>query len=383
MIKKDIMLVAGYPYLTESTFQSLQNILGDRVYIYDPYDYNLSRDFKDYTYPSSFNRSIVNCSFNPFWKRYRNTPWLVSIFIHGKKWTKSVINDVHRLNPKTIILITDIFPSSRTIENSFHEEKNILLIQPCLIDAWEREDKYKFKRALLNFILKLNFFHTQQYWGLESSKNKLCLYDHELSAFFKSRRGNIEFIESPMKKYYANTTLQNRVYKDAGKKLKVGIFPVDYSSVHGTEYQKVLEKKYHDLCNSLSNEDIFVKVHPHEEIEYWKQRLPKGIKIIKDAEKNTLYSKIDVHISTYSYSSIEAFYCGAYAINFEPNKIAKQGNLEDIFINNSSLYSEDFSHILEGISTYKVKNKEEKMLFIKSGLENKNYMTFKSIKELV
>lgn len=33
MIEKDIMRVAGYPYLTESTFQSLQNILGDMIYI--------------------------------------------------------------------------------------------------------------------------------------------------------------------------------------------------------------------------------------------------------------------------------------------------------------------------------------------------------------
>ena len=310
-------------------------------------------------------------------------PWIISIFIHGKKWSKAVIKDVNRLNPKTIIFITDIFPSSRIIENSFHKEKNLLLIQPCLIDAWTREDQNKYKRAFLNFILRLNFFHTQQYWGLESSLSKLCLYDQELNTFFKSRRGNIEFIESPMKKYYENTIFKNRVYKEANKKLKIGIFPVDYSSIHGAEYQQVLEKKYHDLCNSLLHEDIFVKVHPHEQIEYWKQRLPKGIKIIKDAEKNSLYSQIDVHISTYSYSSIEAFFCGAYAINFEPSKVLKQGNLEQIFINNTSIYSEDFNSIFEAIDLYKVKNKEEKMLYIENSLKIKNHSTLKCIKELV
>ena len=30
------MLVAGYPYLTESTFLALNNSIGDRVFIYDP-----------------------------------------------------------------------------------------------------------------------------------------------------------------------------------------------------------------------------------------------------------------------------------------------------------------------------------------------------------
>ena len=40
------MLVAGYPYLTESTFLALNNSIGDRVFIYDPLDYNLSELFQ-------------------------------------------------------------------------------------------------------------------------------------------------------------------------------------------------------------------------------------------------------------------------------------------------------------------------------------------------
>jgi len=376
------MIVAGYPYLTESTFQSLQNIFGERVYIYDPFDYNLTRTFKNYEYPKHIKNDVINCSFIPLWKKFLWMPWLIAIFFNSKKWTNAVRKDIERMDPKTIIMITDLFPSSKIIENHFHKTKNLILLQPCLIDAWVRPDRLYYLRRLINKIFASDFLHKQQYWGLESCKSKLCLYDGEILNFFQTRRSDIEYIESPMKKFYLDNLLQKRTYKNTNEKLKIGIYPVDYSAIHGKSYQNELEKKYYDLCCQLKNEDIFVKIHPHEKIEYWQSRLPKGIEIIKEADKNFLYRIIDVHISTYSYSTIEAFFSGVYAINFEPRVVSKQGNLDIIFKNNSSEYTEKIQEIVYYVNKYKSKKMYEKKSFIERNLTKDNYNDAKTIQDI-
>lgn len=381
-MKKDIMLIAGYPYLTESTFQSLQNIFGERVFIYDPFDYNLARTFKNYAYPKQIQKDVMNCSFTPLWKKFLWMPWLIAIFFNAKKWSSIIREDIERMNPKTIIMITDLFPSAKIIEYHFHDTKNCLLLQPCLIDAWVRSDRLYYLRRLVNKIFASEFLHRQQYWGLESCKSKLCLYDREILNFFNTRRSNIEYIESPMKKFYSDNLLQQRIYKNTNEKLKIGIFPVDYSAIHGKDYQNELELKYHDLCCQLKNEDIFVKIHPHEEIEYWQSRLPKDVEIIKDADKNFLYKTMDVHISTYSYSTIEAFFSGVYTINFEPKNVSKQGNLDIIFKNNSSEYTEKTHEIVHYVNEYKSKKMYEKKSFIESNLNKHIYNDSKTIKDL-
>ena len=111
-------------------------------------------------------------------------------------------------------------------------------MQPCLIDAWEREDKNKIKRGIINFLLNQEFFHTQQYWGLEGKNNKLCLYDQEILDFFNQRRENIFLIDSPMKNYFGDKILRKRTAKEKDQKLTIGIFPIDYSSIYGDAYQR-------------------------------------------------------------------------------------------------------------------------------------------------
>lgn len=376
------MLVAGYPYLTESTFLALNNSIGERVFIYDPLDYNLSRAFPNYPYPDKIKSVYERCSYTPMWKRFLNLPWLISIFLSSKKWSSSLIADIKSFDPKTIILITDVFPSSKIIERNF-PHKNIILLQPCLIDAWEREDKNKIKRDFINFLLKQEFFHTQQYWGLEGKNNKLCLYDQEILDFFNQRRENIFFIDSPMKNYYGDKILRKRIAKEKDQKLTIGIFPVDYSSIYGDKYQEIFNEKYSELCAKLRNEDLYIKVHPHDDEEYWRLRLPEGINIIKEAHKEILYSKTDIHISTYSYSTIEAFYSGSYAVNFQPSNQKMKGNLKKIFENNSSFYSECSDEVIQRISEFKNASETQKNEKIQESLYKSFHSDILSIKELV
>ena len=382
MKEKDIMLISGYPYLTESTFSALNNIFEDRVYIYDPLDYNLSRAFTNYPYPENFLNSRIECSYKPIWSKYIKIPWLISIFISAHKWSRAIINDINKLNPKVIILITDIFPSSKIIDENYFNAKQYLL-QPCLIDAWERKDKNKNKRKILNKLLNLNFFHSQQYWGLEGKNNKLCLYDHEINDFFQNKRNNIELIKSPMKSFFKSRVFNRRIFKKGGEKLRIGIFPVNYSSVHGEEYQKTFENKYKILCNLFSCEDVFVKIHPHDDVSYWKKILPNNIKILKDGHKEDLYLYTDVHISTYSYSSIESFYGGSYAINFQPERIKIKGDLENIFFNNCSLYSEDIETIVQEVNIYKDMNQHQKKDFVVKKIDYNGIDSTQSLMEVL
>ena len=382
MKNKDIMLIAGYPYLTESTFLALNKIFKNRVYIYDPLDYSLARTFAKYRYPEDIKSSYISCSYKPIWTRYIKIPWLISIFLSAQKWSKAIICDVKKYNPTAIILITDIFPSAKIIDEEI-TGTNQYLIQPCLIDAWKREDKHLFKRKFLNKLLGLNFFHMQQYWGLEGKNNKLCLYDSEIKDFFEFKRNDIQLIESPMKRFFELKILKNRTYKKKSEKLKVGIYPVDYRSIYGEEYQIEFEKKYKKLCLSLSNEDLYVKIHPHDDESYWKKLLPKNIKIIKNEHKEELYLNTDIHISTYSYSSIEAFYGGSYAINFQPKIVEMQGRMEEIFLNNCSHYTEEIKEILEKIELFKVMSSEQKKIFISEEMKKTKNNNFLPMEEVI
>ena len=147
--------------------------------------------------------------------------------------------------------------------------------------------------------------------------------------------------------------------------------------------KEIFNETYSELCTKLRNEDLYIKVHPHDDEEFWRSKLPGGINIIKDAHKEILYSKTDIHISTYSYSTIEAFYSGSYAVNFQPSNQKMKGNLKKIFENNSSFYSECSDEVIQRINEFKNASTSQKNEMMRESLYKSVHSDILSIEELV
>lgn len=371
--KTSTLLIMGYPYLTEEVFDA--HFFGKSgTIIYDPFDPRMNHLFLNHSFKPSTKEIINQCSYKPSWIRDSSEGASRLFFIHEvmknlTQWKNSIIEDINRINPANIIMITDQFASSQIILEHFRE-KNIILVQPCLIDAWIREDKRSFYRKFLNFILRTKFFPSQQYWGLEYKDSKLLIYDKEIANFFQKMGREHHIIFNPLRDYFNKTILSKRKHPESGNSLNIGLYPVNYSTVYSDEYHKVFLDSYSKLYNKLKaiGHKIIVKIHPHESSSEWSNIFDKE-DIVKNMPKNILLSKIDIQISTFSNSSIESFFSGAYTINFEPMYQDSPRNdlLKSIFNNHTNNYSTKIQDVISNITYFSNLTSSEK----KNEIDNK------------
>lgn len=358
-MKNNTLLVAGYPYLTESVAKSLIDLLEEDILIYNPYDFVVYEMTKEYKYPKEIEEKLIS-GVDIDWSRRKGSrlPLVFKLFLNFPYWSKRVVEDIKKIDPINIILLTDIFPSSILIDQCF-QDKNILLIQPCLLDAWERKKTLNsYYSNALNFFFKNNPFPKQQYWGLEGQNNKLLLWSEENKVFFEERREEVFLISSPMTESTYTSTKESKEY---GYIKKIGIFPVNLTSIYGSAVQNSFEKCISEILNKYKNDyEFIVKVHPHDDVNYWRNRLPKDINLVIHEEKEKIFKEIDIHFSCTSYSSFEARDYGAYTINYMPADIDLNQDLRNSFTFNCNENLATSAEIIDRIDAVSRLSKEER-----------------------
>jgi hypothetical protein len=139
---------------------------------------------------------------------------------------------------------------------------------------------------------------------------------------FKERGIDFESVKYPLFQYL------QRKYSSSIRGVQrttIAVLPANYELNHGRIFQDMLESEYRELIQRLLEEDvdIYIKIHPNEQIEYWRNtlRIEKDARVKfydSAADRLELFGRSDFVISTNSFSAVEATLCGAVTINFNP-----------------------------------------------------------------
>ena len=338
------VIFVGYNYLSTPIYEALKDQLNgiDLHYVLtkDIIGSDVNSKFFDV---SSFSREdpfFHQLNYTPPWYVpdkawhlrgwfYKLTSWTKWFFAYKKfkQELKKILTDI---NPQFFIATSDLFFSPRFTVNEFPNTP-MYILQPCYLDLWERKYRYPYLKRIMNRI-ESDVFERQQYFGMEILDAKLLIWESSAINKYKQKGREVIPVVNPLhlalrkKVEDSDDVLDHQIissyFADQHKEL-ISIFPAIYTEIHGKDYQENLEKELKELIRELRGDwNIVIKIHPNEDDTYWrncfKEFSEPSIFFTQTLDKFKIMGASNYHISTNSYSSVEATLIGVLSINFVP-----------------------------------------------------------------
>ena len=393
--KKRAVIFVGYYYLSTPIYEALKSQLKDfeLIYLYTKDTIASETNFKYFDHNSlkQIDPDFIEMEYNP--------PWYGKSFIGlhksiGKKiflwgwWVlnfpifkRKVLRFVRDANPDIILTTSDMFFTPRYIADKLPHIP-ILLIQPCYLDLWEREYRFKLIKKLAN-IFQPYFFEKQQYFGFEIERQKLLLWEPSAYKIYKQKGkipqrifnpSHIQIKESAVRIKAKKEKFLEGVFGKISPEKTISFFTAFYGDVkgHGNTYQQNLEEELVKVITAIQDDyNIIIKIHPNEQMSYWtnvftdKLTAKDNITIVHNCDKFQLMGSSDFMISTNSYAAVEASLMGIVTINFVPGV---------------EIIGKDFCAAFNRNSTVTIYDTDELVAFLKDHSSNdQQYFTEKII----
>lgn len=338
------VVFVGYNYLSTPIYEALKDQLNgiDLHYVLtkDIIGSDVNSKFFDASRYERENPFFHQLKYTPPWyapdkawhlrgRLYKLGSW-VRWFIAYKKFKRELQKLLVDINPQFFIATSDLFFSPRFAFSKFPNTP-MYVVQPCYLDLWERKFRYPILKRVMNRV-QSSVFETQQYFGMEILDAKLLVWESSAINQYKKRERDVIPVVNPLHLALRNKAKNFRdVVRDEiveshfidRHKPIISIFPAIYSEIHGEKYQENLEKELRELVRELRDGwNIIIKIHPNEDEGYWRRRFGEcsvaGIYFTQTSDKFKIMAASRYHISTNSYSSVEATLIGTLAINFVP-----------------------------------------------------------------
>ncbi len=251
------------------------------------------------------------------WKKYQ--------FIKG--YEKEIKNYCNKIKPKAIVSCSDRALSDRLI-TSWCKKNNIpfIILQPSIIHGVpvnfrDINLRYRMKYFLVNKLMRIPRYSRQLRFGEESPKTYLFLWSDEF--IFDPSRGNIFTIGNPaFDKQLSEFSPIRRIKKN----ILICTQPIEERLTEVKSKVKLEEiyEMYIEAIKSHSDFNFYIKVHPRESIEKYKNIIENNglsnIKFVKDSDLTELLKICDVQISVTSATAFYAIATGTPIILLNPNK---------------------------------------------------------------
>jgi hypothetical protein len=346
--KKKAIIFVGYYYLSTPIYDALKTQLKgfDLHYLYtkDTIASDTNYKYFDNNSLKQTDPCFIEMEYNPPW--YGNTFLGKNISIWKKVyiWTiwmfkfplfrRKVLRFVMDAKPDIILTTSDMFFTPRYIADKMPDIP-ILLIQPCYLDLWEREYRFKLPKKLIN-LFQPYIFERQQYFGFEIEREKLLLWEPSAIEIYKQKGKDPLRIINPSHIKIKELSEQVKAKKEEfleivfGKvspKKTISFFTAYYGDVkgHGSNYQQNLEEELVKVVTAVKDDyNVIIKIHPNEQMSYWTNVFTdeltsmENIIILHNCDKFQLMGSSDFMISTNSYAAVEASLMGVVTINFVP-----------------------------------------------------------------
>jgi len=338
------VVFVGYSYLSTPIYEALKDQLDgvDLHYVLtkDIIGSDVNSKFFDASRYESENPLFHQLKYNPPWytpdKAWHLRGWLYKLgswvrwFIAYKKFKRELRKLLVDINPQFFIATSDLFFSPRFAFSEF-PKKPMYVVQPCYLDLWERKFRYPNLKRAMNRV-QSGVFETQQYFGMEILNAKLLVWESSAINKYRQKGRDVTPVVNPLHLALKNKAenfknmlkdeLIESYFIDQCKPL-ISIFPAIYSEIHGEKYQENLEKELKKLVREFKGGwNIIIKIHPNEDEGYWRRCLEEfseaSICFTQTLDKFKIMAASRYHISTNSYSSVEATLIGTLAINFVP-----------------------------------------------------------------
>lgn len=338
------VVFVGYNYLSTPIYESLKDQFKDvdlhYVLTKDIIGSDVNSKFFDALRYEKGDPLFHQLQYNPPWytpeKAWHLRGWLYKLgswikwFIAYKKFKQEVKKLLVSIDPQFFISTSDLFFSPRFAICEFPKIP-LYVVQPCYLDLWERKYRFSMIKRVMN-IIQPSVFEAQQYFGMEILNAKLLVWESSAINQYKQKGRDVIPVVNPLHLALRNKAKKNkdisggalidRYFIEPHKPL-ICIFPAIYSEIHGREYQENLEKELRELIGDLNDSwNIIIKIHPNEDEGYWRSCFEEFTKsdvcFTQTLDKFEIMAASRYHISTNSYSSVEATLIGVTTINFVP-----------------------------------------------------------------
>jgi hypothetical protein len=340
-----VVVFVGYHYLSTQMYRSLKRQLPQFRFLYvfakDTIGSDANFRLFDRSAMKAEDPDYVELAYDPPWFRewprawqsqsragraLRWARWSVA-FVRYKREIRKLIAT---LRPDLFVTTTDLFFAPRYVARKFPRTP-LAIVQPCYLDLWDRPERFSILRLVVNF-LQPGVFARQEYFGLEIPGAPLLVWDPDSHKTYRDKGRAAVRVVSPAHLDIREQAAQYREQTDEilaelglGAPV-VSVFPAYYGDVkgHGDDYQKELEQALVEVVERLSGAfTVVLKVHPNEEPAYWRRVFAQvsgreSVRMVTTIDRFKLMAVSEYHISTNSYSAVEATLSGAVAVNFVP-----------------------------------------------------------------
>jgi hypothetical protein len=238
-----------------------------------------------------------------------------------KKYKKLLTSSFNKINPLAVVSCSDMSLSDRIL-SQLCKKKAIpfFILQPAFIkNIYKKKDNLltRFLKIMINKFSGVPIYRKQHLFGNESDWTYLFLWSENFVE--KHKRKNMFFLGNPaFDQLFKNFSIKQEF------KNNILICTQDIENLVGKKLYNQIIDIYMEAIRLRPNLNFFIKLHPRENIEKYKNTLNSGkyenVKVVKEHNLYDLLKLSDAQMSVNSFTSLEAAAMGIPIIIVNPNK---------------------------------------------------------------
>lgn len=356
--RKTILFIPSYKYLSISIFKKLNTGFfeenGFDLLFFDLPDILDEKDFLE-ELKCQGNRIInfksIHLNYISNFSRFNYIKKIRSLFIYFKavrKFKQNIFSSLDELSPLAIVTTGETLTTLQCLQWAHHNNKKIIIIQPCYVTLPKlnlHQQIYRYlKYSIINIISKILsksiISSENKLFGTTFTESNIIIFDSSLDKYYSNKKNKIhKFSIQNLQKYISKPDMLTYEYKKNQGNVLICIQNYcELSHIMSIEKATLLNKSYFDIINDNPKFNFLVKIHPRQSKDfdfysnYFKKIKHNNYSIYKDIELEKLFDLSFVHISTQSFTAVEAILNGIPSINLSPkyliNNEFHKGDLE-------------------------------------------------------
>ncbi len=330
---KKILFIPTYTYLSSPIFTRLLSVLDEFKTIYLDIEDQFDSQYTSEKFKGLFDKSITlhlskKFAFLGFFGKIIDTVIFKQHLIHL----------IAKEAPDIILTTSDMTLSIRIIKQSYPQIPIVIiqpaLIQPALSLSRKEQFKHNIKYFFFNKLLKTPIVRRQRIYGLEYEDTYLLVWGKYFKNMLRREKnvyiiGDITLDNYPIRR---QRSLKKEYLKRYGLSEDCPIILICTGAFKGLIDKNIERELYTNYIEWIQDRhDLFfmVKPHPREKnnllTAFIAEKKPKNAQISEELLPKS-FQYIDIHVSSFSRTSIEALASRIPTISFNPNNQVQLNN---------------------------------------------------------
>ncbi|MFW9938374.1 MAG: hypothetical protein ACFFD5_12055 [Candidatus Thorarchaeota archaeon] len=237
-----------------------------------------------------------------------------------RKYKKLLTDSFNKINPLAVVSCSDMSLSDRILfQLCKKKEIPFFILQPAFIkNIYKKKGNLltRFLKIIINKFSGVPIYRKQHLFGNESDWTYLFLWSENFVE--KPKRKNMFIMGNPAFDYLFQNFSVKQEFKN-----NILICTQDIENLVGEKLFNQVIEIYMEAIRSRPNLNFYIKFHPRENIEKYKNTLNSGkyenVKVVKEGSLYELLELSDAQMSVNSFTSFEAAAMGIPIIIVNPN----------------------------------------------------------------